>query len=935
MTGFWRWVAALASAAAVAMAGSAAQAAEAQPATDTAIAQGTFSRGDPIPDWAHPVAIPPTKRSNPVVTRLADTQFRVGKVNSFYSNRAIQVNASAALARIGQYQLYYVPQYQKLRLHRVHLLRGDAILDRTASSNVSFLQREMDLERGVYSGGVTVALLIDDVRIGDTLHITYSIEGSNPVFGDTYSENASWDQEDPIELRSVTLSHPIERDIRWQMQGDFRSGRQEPDLTLSKTHRQLRWQETGIDGIDSEPGTPDNYFAARALQFSEYTDWSAVARWAEPLFANGGALPKEMRDLVEKLKQLPGEEARALAALRWVQEEIRYFAVTLGESSHRPNPPHVVVERRFGDCKDKTFLLLTLLRELGIEAHPLLVSQRYPKLPEKLLPTPLAFDHVMVRAKVDGQYRYLDGTRLGQRGRLTRRSAVATGMAGLAVAPGVASLASIAAPEARELNTQTLNEHFTLPSFTGDAKLETSITWNGNDAENIRIAAAQFTPEQLSKFALSNYERIYPGIELAGVPTWQDDTEGNRITLNTSYSVPKLATEYGLEWGMRFFPANLRGAVHVPPQLKRKFPLVALSSSYQAKYELTVDWPQSVAMAHDPSSKRVSNEFFSLDVTRSFRGNRARVGVTFAALTEVVQPEQLPRLMEEVKAIDQAVRGYVVVEKSAIKNDGLFGLGRKTLQENLRKRLQDTVERIGKTIADGHLSGEDLAEAHCSRAEALADLGTPADGQKDAERAVQLAPQFGRARQCRGNLYFNQGEFAKAELDFSKALALGANPFETFYRRGHARYYQGRTAEAAEDFAKAAAATDSSRRVYADLWRIWSLQRLGQVVPPDLDRQARAEPQGEWPRPALAMLVGALSPEQMLAEVEKKTGDERELNMTEALFYLGQQRLNQGQPTLARTAFEQVRQKGITMYIEHVAAGFELSAKTMPAPDKK
>ena len=32
------------------------------------------------------------------------------------------------------------------------------------------------------------------------------------------------------------------------------------------------------------------------------------------------------------------------------------------------------MERRFGDCKDKTLLLLSLLDALGIEAYPALVN---------------------------------------------------------------------------------------------------------------------------------------------------------------------------------------------------------------------------------------------------------------------------------------------------------------------------------------------------------------------------------------------------------------------------------------------------------------------------------------------------------------------------------------------------------------------------------
>jgi lipoprotein NlpI len=108
------------------------------------------------------------------------------------------------------------------------------------------------------------------------------------------------------------------------------------------------------------------------------------------------------------------------------------------------------------------------------------------------------------------------------------------------------------------------------------------------------------------------------------------------------------------------------------------------------------------------------------------------------------------------------------------------------------------------------------------------------------------------------------------------------------------------------------------------LWQAWTLQRLGRPLPAEVQALAAKNPTGDWPRPALAMLAGRLSPEQVIEQLERKKGDERELGLAEGWFYLGQHFINQGQPDKARDAFEKARAKGITMYIEHVAAGFEL-----------
>ncbi|MFX9123810.1 DUF3857 domain-containing protein, partial [Acinetobacter baumannii] len=76
------------------------------------------------------------------------------------------------------------------------------------------------LENGVYSGQVTASILIDDLRVGDTLDIAFSTSGQNPVFGSKYFGSSLWDQSLPMLRRRVVLNHPIDRAINWRMVGD-------------------------------------------------------------------------------------------------------------------------------------------------------------------------------------------------------------------------------------------------------------------------------------------------------------------------------------------------------------------------------------------------------------------------------------------------------------------------------------------------------------------------------------------------------------------------------------------------------------------------------------------------------------------------------------------------------------------------------------------
>jgi hypothetical protein len=389
------------------------------PFKEVQVGAAEFTLADPVPSWVVPIGIPESDKTAPLVIRLADTQYMVKETPTVFVRRAMKVSDSGALAAAGQLAFSFIPQYQHLHLHFVRILRGQETLDRTSTSSIRFLQREMGLEAGMYSGEVTASVLVNDVRVGDTIEFSYSLDGQNPVFGGTFAGAASWDQTVPIALRRVVLNYPETRHITWRMIGD---GQAKPVVPIESTRdgmHQVRFEEHFVAEIIAEPYTPSDYMTFRMLQFSEYAGWDQVVAWAETLFRFEGGHDGEFNAVVQRLRGLATDEDRVTAALEFVQSEIRYFSVSLGESSHRPALPDLVLERRYGDCKDKSFLLMSLLSAVGIESHPVLLKIGRRGGLEKFLPSPRLFDHAIVQVKVDGNVYYLDPTRLGQPGVLT------------------------------------------------------------------------------------------------------------------------------------------------------------------------------------------------------------------------------------------------------------------------------------------------------------------------------------------------------------------------------------------------------------------------------------------------------------------------------------------------------------------------------------
>lgn len=895
------------------------------------LVSGTFTRGAPVPAWADLAPTPQIARSTQaMVVLLTDTHFRATDTQAWLSHRVTQANDSSTLGRLGQVALHFNPAYQTLALHRLEVIRDGGVIDHTATAPVRFLQRETQLEQGVYNGVITASLVLPDIRVGDALRLVYSVEGRNPILGSRYTEGASWGETVPVLHRRVTLLAPADRRIAWRLIGDGPADRPpNPVETVKDGVRRTVFEARDLAAVDIEPNLPVHARPVHWLQFSEYSSWSEVGQWAADLFRLAAPLPAQMEPVLSGLRALPNEDARASEALRWVQDNIRYHSVVLGESSHRPHAPAEVLDNRYGDCKDKSLLLVSMLRALGLEADPVLASLEGRRNMSGMLPSPDLFDHVVVRVQVNGDVHFIDPTRTGQVGALARMGQHLEDAEVLLARADSSGPVVVRSALREELFHNVLQERFTLDSFDRDGRLEMQLTVNGLVAEGYRAALPRMDHVQRKQWALSGFEKRYPGLELVSGPSFADDATRNRITIQAAYRVPKLAREGKDYWVVNYQPVNLYGSVVIPERITRRLPVAVPSYPAVLEYEVLMRWPESVGGMQDPTERTVDTPFFRARVSSNFRGREARRKVVFQALVGEVQAGELTALLDSVRQLDQAVGSGFVVDRSQIKRAGVLGIGRQTAMDKLREQLENTVKGAGRAIAGGQLQGEDLVEALCARAEAQSDLGKPELGLGDAEKAVEQGPGLARAWDCRGVLNFSSARFDQAVSDYSRFLALGGDAFHGLYRRGIARYYQGQLAKAAEDFARASAARDDDGdRLYVRLWQAWTLRQLGLALPDDLAKAAAADTTGAWPRPALALQAGLLTPEQMMAEVNKKTGDDLHMTLAEAWFYVGQYHKSQGAGELAAEAFRNVRSKQMTVYNEHVAAGFELNRPT-------
>jgi lipoprotein NlpI len=891
------------------------------------VQDGKFSIGDAPPAWVEDVALPPADATRPLVLRLADAQFLVADVPVTYFHSALTINDASGLSDLSQLPIDFIPEYQKLQIHSIRILRGGDALDRTKSVSVRFLQRDTGLEQGVYSDVVTASFLIDDLRVGDTLEYSFSVSGQNPVFDGKYVESSNWDQSYPISRRRLVLNYPASRAIKWRLVGDVAGKSIGPVESVKGDMRKLVFEETAIPEVIAEPALPTDFVRLRWLQFTEFSDWNEVARWADKLFAVNTTESPEFSKLVDELKSLKSDEERVAKALEVVQSEIRYFSVALGENSHRPAQPGEVLKRRYGDCKDKSFLLTALLKAVSIDSRPMLLSVRRRTGLDKMLPSPLSFDHAIVQVKLGNRTHFLDATRLGQYGRLDRMGQTHEDSEGLVVAPDTSAMTTIKTPNIADLVRNEISETALVPELGGEGEIRRQTIANGAAAESMRVFFQQTSRDRLQAAYAEHVASNYPGAKLIGDVAMNDDRRNNVITVTTRFTVPKLTKEEGQLWYLRFSPSNLREAIAPLPTSGRTMPLALSSFPYEAKYSLSVEFPGNVRAPRDGLKHSVKNKSFVYDAAIAYGGSNTTTNITLKTLTPVVEPKDFKAYTDDVSSLGHVIAILVPLPKKFVRSGKVAA--KEDFGKRLRRNYTEQVAAQTKLIGSGTLKGEKLASAYCERSASKLYLGKIREAFADLDKADKLVPNDPVLARCRGEANFRSAAFDKSAADYTRAIALDDKDAWSFQARGMDRFYSGDYEGAITDFAKATELADDRRRPYTDLWLASSYRRLKKELPDDLKARAAADPRGDWPRPVLATMTGLIKVDDLLAILESKTGDEKITAGSETYFYLGQLHFDQGDRAAAEEYFRKALATDVFPYIEYITSKFELDARAV------
>jgi hypothetical protein len=323
-----------------------------------------------------------------------------------------------------------------------------------------------------------------------------------------------------------------------------------------------------------------------------------------------------------------------------------------------------VIARRFGDCKDKSLLLVTLMRLIGIDAVPVLVSSSDRAAVQQRLPSPYDFDHVIVRAELEGRPTWIDSTASYQRGPLVSRPAPPFAVA-LPIAARVTAPETIVDQQLQQVPDTHVHESFEIDDVDGGARLQIVTRYRAAEANSRRADLATGSRDELQKSYLKFYTGLYGRMRVAQPLQVHDDEARNEIETRESYALDALWQD-----GANFQFWSVSSLLVRPDKVAPRLAPFALKHPAHVLHQIQVQLPLDFEIEEEDTRSHGPGVESHHQVR--YDNRRLLLRLEYRTLASQVRVEDLPAYDKAAERIENTI-GYEVFEGRS-RGDRYFGL---------------------------------------------------------------------------------------------------------------------------------------------------------------------------------------------------------------------------------------------------------------------
>ncbi len=192
----------------------------------------------------------------------------------------------------------------------------------------------------------------------------------------------------PVSDYNMSLEHAK---LTFIHQADIKVNKKE--LMIKGTHSVIKgenvtelWELNNIAAIEDEPYSvslknlvPCVYLMPEKLLYDKYEgnagNWEQYGKWVYNLYTDRDKISDaEKIKIISMLENVPDTLERIKTLYKYMQDNSRYVAITMGIGGFQPFDAETVHETGYGDCKALSNYMHSLLKIIGVRSYPALVA---------------------------------------------------------------------------------------------------------------------------------------------------------------------------------------------------------------------------------------------------------------------------------------------------------------------------------------------------------------------------------------------------------------------------------------------------------------------------------------------------------------------------------------------------------------------------------
>ena len=475
--------------------------------------------------------------------------------------------------------------------------------------------------------------------------------GSTSWFWGGYSFQST----DPTLQSVYALRVPKGTDFRWKAI----HCQLNPQILHEEEASTYLWTHGETPALKTEYNMPATNDIVPRLSYSSVGSWEAVYNWYKDIAKDRYTVDQAIEEAVEELTaDLLTEDDKIRVIYHFVASQIRYVGIELGQGAYQPTPADQVLNVRYGDCKDKTTLMIAMLDLAGIEAFPVMLNPAPYQRIDLELPSLGQFSHLIgAIPRDDGNYIWLDPTAdTCSYGDLPARD---RGRKGFVIQSERGEFVDIpiSTPESNQLLVDTeiaLTEDGTVQ---GLMRIDTLGQYN----VEARLEYKRVSPSAWKDTLAVGLSKQFPGVRVDSVQISDLEDLNVPVQLNVAFTVENYAEPIDNRLMFPLPSDEFSDYAEIFAAAERQHPL-DLSYPMQMKKTIRIALPEGWT-ATFPKDIHLENRFAGVERQYKLEGNQIHYEINFTIRESIIPPEDYPTAKRFFDMLVREDRTQLILEK--------------------------------------------------------------------------------------------------------------------------------------------------------------------------------------------------------------------------------------------------------------------------------